>query len=80
MNKQVILDRFNVEGIFPSDSELEVLAGSPIGTGGTIETFGVEMDLLELAEGDVNHPYHEKTLPGSGFTRHSEMQFRGRMD
>ena len=61
MRKQIILNRFHNEGIFPTESELEVIAGK--GPGGTLETFAVEMELLEIASADVNHPYHKNTQP-----------------
>ena len=60
MDKQTILDRFNKEGIFPTDSELEILAETSKGTGGTLATFDKECELLDIASNNPTHPYHHK--------------------
>ena len=55
-----ILNRFNLEGIFPTDKELQILAEES-GEGETI--IDVELSLLKVAEEDKNHPYHHMTQP-----------------
>ena len=60
MKNTEILNRFNNEGIFPSDAELEVLAETTdLGT----DVLDVELSLLDVASSDVNHPYHSMTQP-----------------
>jgi len=60
MTKNEILNRFNNEGIFPSDSQLQTLVETG-GLGNSI--LDVELNLLDVASSDVNHPYHSMTLP-----------------
>ena len=59
MTKTEILNRFNNEGIFPSDSQLQTLVEAG-GLGNSI--LDVELNLLDVASSDVNHPYHSMTL------------------
>ena len=58
MTKTEILNRFNNEGIFPSDSQLQTLVEAG-GLGNSI--LDVELNLLDVASSDVNHPYHSMT-------------------
>jgi len=60
MTKTEILNRFNNEGIFPSDSQLQTLVEIG-GLGNSI--LEVELNLLDVASSDVNHPYHPMTQP-----------------
>tara|TARA_B100001778_G_scaffold274067_1_gene236617 strand:+ start:395 stop:586 length:192 start_codon:yes stop_codon:yes gene_type:complete len=55
-----ILNRFNIEGIFPTDEELQQIVDEWKNYDETIE---VELDFLELAKNNPNHPYHHMTLP-----------------
>lgn len=60
MKSTDILNRFNNDGIFPSDTELQILADtSDLGN----DVIDVEMRLLDIASSDVNHPYHSMTKP-----------------
>lgn len=61
MKTTEILNRFNNEGIFPTDSELQIILderGTP-----DESIYELEMDLLEIAEKDENHPYYPMTTP-----------------
>jgi hypothetical protein len=60
MTKTEILNRFNNEGIFPSDSQLQTLVETG-GLGNSI--LEVELNLLDVSSSDVNHPYHPMTRP-----------------
>lgn len=60
MKSTEILNRFNNEGIFPSDAELQIL--SETGDLGN-DVIDVEMNLLDIASSDVNHPYYSMTNP-----------------
>ena len=65
MKNTEILNRFNNEGIFPSDAELQILSEtSDLGN----DVIDVEMNLLDIASSDVNHPYHSMTKPISKIT------------
>jgi|TARA_B100001094_G_scaffold69888_1_gene66390 hypothetical protein len=54
-----ILNRYNNEGIFPTDEELQVIVNEDENYNEPLE---VELELLRLAE-NPNHPYHNMTLP-----------------
>lgn len=56
-----ILNRFNQEGIFPSDTELQLILNERETPDDSI--YELEMDLLQIAESDTNHPYYPATLP-----------------
>lgn len=56
-----ILNRFNQEGIFPSDTELQLILNERETPDDSI--YELEMDLLQIAESDINHPYYPNTLP-----------------
>ena len=58
MNIEKLYENFE-KGVFPSDSEMEEAI---IGTDYE-DIFDLEMDLIKIAENDVNHKYHSKTLP-----------------
>lgn len=60
MKETEILNRFNNEGIFPSDSELQFIADE---RGLNDSILDVELELLEVASSDVNHPYYSMTQP-----------------
>lgn len=60
MTNSEILNQFNNEGIFPSDSQLQTIAES--GEMGN-SILDVELNLLDVASSDVNHPYHSMTQP-----------------
>jgi len=53
MKETEILNRFNNEGIWPSDAELQIIADER-GLGESI--LDVELELLDVASSDVNHP------------------------
>jgi len=60
MKETEILNRFNNEGIWPSDAELQIIADER-GLGESI--LDVELELLDVASYDVNHPYYPATQP-----------------
>lgn len=60
MKETEILNRFNNEGIFPSDSELQFIADE---RGLNDSILDIELELLEVASSDVNHPYYSMTRP-----------------
>jgi hypothetical protein len=60
MKETEILNRFNNKGIFPSDSELQFIADE---RGLNDSILDVELELLEVASSDVNHPYYSMTRP-----------------
>ena len=60
MKETEILNRFNNEGIFPSDSELQFIADE---RGSNDSILDIELELLEVASSDVNHPYYPATQP-----------------
>ena len=55
-----IINRFNQKGIFPSDAELQIILNERETPGDSI--YELEMELLQIAESDTNHPYYPKTL------------------
>ena len=60
MKNTEILNRFNNEGIFPSDAECQILAETTdLGN----DVLDVELNLLDVASSDVNHPYYPATQP-----------------
>jgi len=60
MKQSEILNKFNNEGQWPTDSELQFIAND---RGGDNTMLSVELELLEIASSDVNHPYHHMTIP-----------------
>lgn len=56
-----ILNRFNHEGIFPTDAQLQIILDERNDDEDTL--LSLELELFYKADGDVNHPYHPSTLP-----------------
>jgi hypothetical protein len=50
-----IVNRFNSEGIFPSDYEMSVAVQE---SDEYSDEFELEMKLIDMASENVNHPYH----------------------
>lgn len=63
MTTNEILTRFNKEGIFPTDEQLQIVIDET-GTKNK-NIYELEMDLLELASRDESHPYHPMTQSNS---------------
>lgn len=56
-----ILNRFNNEGIFPTDDQLQIILDERNDDEDTI--LSLELELFYKANKDVNHPYHLSTQP-----------------
>ena len=61
MNTNEILTRFNKEGIFPTDEQLQIVLDETGTKNKSI--YDLELDLLEIASRDESHPYHPMTQP-----------------
>lgn len=59
MTTNEILTKFNKEGIFPTDEQLQIVLDET-GTKNK-NIYELELDLLELASRDESHPYHPMT-------------------
>lgn len=63
MTTNEILTRFNKEGIFPTDEQLQIVLDET-GTKNK-NIYDLELDLLEIASRDESHPYHPMTQPNT---------------
>jgi hypothetical protein len=55
-----ILEDFNTKGIFPSDEKMaEALGVKPTDS----KVFDLELDLINMAQDNPNHPYHPMVNP-----------------
>ena len=59
MRTNEILTRFNKEGIFPTDEQLQIVLDETGTKNKSI--YDLELDLLEIASRDESHPYHPMT-------------------
>lgn len=61
-----ILEDFNTKGIFPSDTKMaEALEVNPTDW----EVFDLELDLINMAQDNPNHPYHPNVNPNYWLTQ-----------
>ena len=59
MNVKQLIKNFNQTGVFPTDSQLaEAIKGNP----NYHSIYHLEMDLVNIAIEDTNHPYHSKVV------------------
>jgi hypothetical protein len=64
MNVEQLISNFNQTGIFPTDSQLQsAIEGNPLFD----SIYDLEMDLIEIAQNDTNHPYHSKVVGSFNF-------------
>jgi hypothetical protein len=61
MTKTELVNRYNELGIFPTDEELFEVVKSDSNYS---DMFELEMELIELAISDTNHPYHLMVTDG----------------
>ena len=59
--KNEILTRFHENGEWPTDSGLQIILDENGMTNRNI--YDLEMELLDIASNDVNHPYYPMTQP-----------------
>jgi|TARA_B110000858_G_scaffold127966_1_gene145550 hypothetical protein len=62
--KNEILTRFHENGEWPTDSGLQIILDENGITNRNI--YDLEMELLDIASNDVNHPYYPSTQPIKG--------------
>jgi hypothetical protein len=59
MNVKQLIKNFNQSGVFPTDSQLSAaIKGNPH----YHSIYHLEMELVEIALNDINHPYHSKVV------------------
>ena len=56
-----ILTRFNEKGVWPTDAGLQIILDENGISNKDI--YDLEMELLDIASNDVNHPYYPMTQP-----------------
>jgi len=59
MNVEQLIKNFNKTGVFPTDDQLLTAVASDLNY---YSIYGLEMELIEIARNDVNHPYHSKVV------------------
>jgi hypothetical protein len=55
MNVEQLIKNFNKTGVFPTDDQLLTAVASDLNY---YSIYHLEMQLIEIARNDVNHPYH----------------------
>ena len=55
MNVEQLTQNFNKTGVFPTDDQLLTAVSSDLNY---YSIYTLEMQLIEIARNDVNHPYH----------------------
>jgi hypothetical protein len=64
MNVEQLIKNFNKTGVFPTDEELLTAVASDLNY---YSIYTLEMELIEIARNDVNHPYHYAVCGGDKF-------------
>jgi len=64
MNVEQLIKNFNKTGVFPTDEQLLTAISSDLNY---YSIYGLEMQLVEIARNDVNHPYHYAVCGGDKF-------------
>jgi hypothetical protein len=59
MNVEQLIKHFNKTGVFPTDDQLLTAVSSDLNY---YSIYGLEMELVEIALKDTNHPYHSKVV------------------
>jgi len=59
MNVEQLIKNFNKTGVFPTDDQLLTAVASDLNY---YSIYGLEMELIEIALKDTNHPYHSKVV------------------
>jgi hypothetical protein len=59
MNVEQLTQNFNKTGIFPTDEQLLTAVSSDLNY---YSIYALEMQLVEIALNDTNHPYHSKVV------------------
>ena len=59
MNVKQLIKNFNQTGVFPTDSQLAVAIKGNVDYH---SIYHLEMELVEIALKDTNHPYHSKVV------------------
>ena len=55
MNVEQLIKNFNKTGVFPTDDQLLTAVA---GDFNYYSIYALEMELIDIARNDVNHPYH----------------------
>jgi hypothetical protein len=64
MNVEQLIKNFNKTGVFPTDSQLEeAIKGNP----NYEDLYDLELEMIDIARNDVNHPYHYAVSGGDKF-------------
>jgi len=64
MNVEQLIKNFNKTGVFPTDEQLLTAVSSDLNY---YSIYALEMQLVEIARNDVNHPYHYAVCGGDKF-------------
>jgi hypothetical protein len=64
MNVEQLIKNFNKTGVFPTDDQLLTAVASDLNY---YSIYTLEMELIEIARNDVNHPYHYAVCGGDKF-------------
>jgi hypothetical protein len=64
MNVEQLTQNFNKMGVFPTDDQLLTAIASDLNY---YSIYALEMQLIEIAMNDVNHPYHWAVSGGDKF-------------
>lgn len=60
MTLEQIYENFDKNGVFPTDSQLEeAIKGNP----NYEDLYDLELEMIDKAFNDPNHPYHSKVKP-----------------
>jgi hypothetical protein len=64
MKVEELIENFNKTGVFPTDTQLAIaIDGNPK----YYDEYDLEMELIDIARNDVNHPYHYAVSGGDKF-------------
>lgn len=64
MNVEQLIKNFNKTGVFPTDEQLLTAISSDLNY---YSIYALEMELIDIARNDVNHPYHYAVSGGDKF-------------
>ena len=59
MNVEQLTQNFNKTGVFPTDEQLLTAVSSDLNY---YSIYALEMQLVQIALNDTNHPYHSKVV------------------
>lgn len=64
MNVEQLIKHFNKTGVFPTDDQLLTAVAGDLNY---YSIYSLEMELIDIARNDVNHPYHYAVSGGDKF-------------